>query len=309
MTNTTDLVLADHPNGLVPAQQPATPTATSLVEWAAELTAAGQLAVELCKTPFVPDHFRGKPADAAAAILTGFELGLSPMAALRAIFVIKGTPGMYAKSMVAVLQGHGHTVHIEDQSKDRAVVVGWRKDNPSMVYRTVWDRDRVVAAKLTANAKYQESPQQMYVARGQAEICRQVASDALHGIPYSVEELYDMPAAGESTFQRVTAAEITGVAPAAIEAGPTVEPDEPMMPGHRQRRMFALFKERGITDKEDMLQFIGAAIGRTIASRKEMTQADGEAVIAELELPPAAEPVRAELQVEVWPETAEVPAS
>lgn len=185
----------------------------SLVGWADEVQAAHMLATKLVVTSFVPDYFKNKPHEAAAAILTGHELGLSPLASLRSIFVIKGTPGMYAKAMVAVVQAQGHEVWVEEQSDDKVVVCGKRK-NSDHVYRTVWDRARVVKAKLTANSKYQETPQQMMVARGQAEICRQVAADALHGVPYAVEEIRDFAADERERAAedgRVTAAEILGV--------------------------------------------------------------------------------------------------
>jgi hypothetical protein len=180
------------PTAVAVTHTPAMPVmVASLGQWVAEATAAHTLARALVKTSFVPRHFRDKPEEAAAAILTGFELGMSPLASLRAIFLIGGTPGMYAKSMVAVAQSRGHKVWVEEQSDDRVVVCGSRKDDPEHVFRTVWDRARVVKAKLTGNSKYQENPQQMMTARGQAEISRQVAADALHGIPYSVEELED----------------------------------------------------------------------------------------------------------------------
>ncbi len=187
-----------------------TGTVASLAHWAGEARAAHALATSLCATNFVPRHFQGKPAEATAAILTGHELGLSPMASLRSIFIIGGTPGMYAKALVAVVQAQGHEVWVEEQSDERVVVCGKRK-NSEHVARVVWDRERVVKAKLTSNAKYNETPQQMMTARGFAEVCRQIAPDALLGIPYSVEELRDftpdeVPA--EPAVQRVTAAEI-----------------------------------------------------------------------------------------------------
>lgn len=170
------------------------PTAViaSLAHWAGEARAAHTLATSLCATSFVPEHFRNKPAEATAAILTGHELGLSPMASLRAIYVIKGTPGMYAKAMVAVVMNAGHDVWVEEQTDQRVIVCGQRKGSDH-VARTIWDTARVAKAKLGSNAKYAETPQQMMVARGQAEICRQIAPDALHGIPYAVEELRDFP--------------------------------------------------------------------------------------------------------------------
>lgn len=182
----------------------------TLAHWAGEARAAHALATSLCNTSFVPEHFRNKPAEATAAILTGHELGLSPMASLRAIFVIKGTPGMYANAMVAVVQAQGHEVWVEEQSDERVIVCGQRRGSEHIA-RTVWDRARVTKAKLTSNPKYGETPQQMMAARGRAEICRQIAPDALHGIPYSAEEIRDgdFPDAPEQpAYTPVTAADV-----------------------------------------------------------------------------------------------------
>lgn len=210
MTASTELATREQPtNALALAPNGALAT---LANWALELDAAYAIAGKLCQTSFVPQHFKGKPHEAAAAILTGNEIGLPPMASLRSIFMIGNTPGMYAKAMVAVVQSHGHKVWIEEQSDEKVVVCGWRKGDEEHVFRTVWDRARVVKAKLLSNNKYNETPQQMMVARGQAEISRQVAPDTLLGIPYSVEELRDFTpdeqAPAEPAVARVTADEI-----------------------------------------------------------------------------------------------------
>ncbi len=220
----TEIAVRTEQTAEVATQQPAlapTQTIATLAQWAGEARAAHMLATSLCKTAFVPSHFRDKPESAAAAILTGHELGLSPMASLRAIFVIGGTPGMYAKVMAAVVMAQGHEVWVKEQSDERVVVCGRRKGSEH-VAEVVWDRARVVKAKLTSNAKYAETPQQMMVARGTGEICRQIAPDALHGIPYTVEELRTMPAdevAEQGVTSRVTVAEIM----AAVEDEPVVD--------------------------------------------------------------------------------------
>lgn len=74
-----------NPAGEVATQTnlPASTGTIQLAEWAAELGAAHQLGIALCKTAFVPKDFMGKPEAAAAAILAGKSLGLDPMNALR----------------------------------------------------------------------------------------------------------------------------------------------------------------------------------------------------------------------------------
>lgn len=200
----------------------------TLAQWAGEARAAHTLATSLCNTSFVPDHFKGKPAEATAAILTGHELGLSPMAALRAIYVIKGTPGMYANAMRAVLQSRGHEIWVEEQDQDHAIVCG-RRAGSEHVIRVEWNADRVKTAELNSNPQYRKNPQNMYVARGTAEVCRQIASDALHGIPYAVEELDDdlvRTVAEQKPYrERVTVAEILGTTEATdTEAAEDTEP-------------------------------------------------------------------------------------
>lgn len=299
----TELALRNHTGNGV-AIMDTTPTMNSLAEWASEVRAAGEIADALCRTSFVPQHFRGKPAETVAAILTGYELGLSPMAAVRSIFIISGTPGMYAKAMVAVVQSRGHQVWIPEQSAERVVVRGRRKGEEH-VYETIWDRARVVTAKLTTNAKYQESPQQMMVARGQAEICRQVAADALHGIPYAVEELEDFPATPVQA--RITAAEILTEpetpAPApltspsdparhASERDQSAPPDsnvaaqgqaEPLITAAQQRRLHARLNETGRGEREIGLVYIAGVIDRPIESTKELTKREAGQVIDALD--------------------------
>lgn len=208
------------------ANRPPSGSITRLADWAAEARAANALATSLCQTSFVPQHFRGKPAEATAAILTGHEMGMSPMAALRAIYVIQGTPAMYAHAMRAVVQSHGHSIWEEEASPTRVVVRGHRKGEPDKVRESVWTMERAQKAGLLTNAHYQKNPQNMLTARATGEVCRLIASDALHGIPYAVEELDDREPirAVVEAGPRVTAAEILG-RPAEPEPTPVAAPE------------------------------------------------------------------------------------
>src|SRR5687767_7505856 len=80
-----------------------------LISWADTARAAHQMATSLCKTSFVPAHYRDKPDEGAAAILAGAELGIpGPLAALKAFHPINGTPTLSALSMRGIVQAHGH---------------------------------------------------------------------------------------------------------------------------------------------------------------------------------------------------------
>jgi hypothetical protein len=166
----------------------ADPTGGRLVAWASAATAAHQLATSLSRTSFVPRHFQGNPGDATAAIMFGDELGLSPIASLRSIYIISGTPSMYARSMVALVMAHGHQVWTES-STDREVIVCGQRKGSEHVERSSWTIDRARKAGYTNNKKYDSDPQAMLYAKAAGEIARKVAPDVLAGIPYSVEDL------------------------------------------------------------------------------------------------------------------------
>ncbi|MDI9887329.1 hypothetical protein QMZ92_23895 [Streptomyces sp. HNM0645] len=167
-----------------------TPTAgtTALMAWAQEADLAYQMAQKLAATSFVPQSLRGKPGDITAAILAGAELGLKPMATLKSIDVIQGTPALRAHAMRAVVQKQGHEIELVESTPERCVMRGRRKGSDT--WQTVeWTTQRAAQMKLTEKAEWKKQPQNMLVARATGELCRLIASDALHGMPYVSEEL------------------------------------------------------------------------------------------------------------------------
>jgi hypothetical protein len=145
------------------------------------LTAAHRIGSALCSTAFAPAHFKGKPEEAAAAILYGAELGFSPTQALRSIFIIGGTPGLYAKQMVALVLAHGHEVWTEEKTDAKVTVKGKRAGSPRH-HRDVDDGPRT-EGRLHEEPEVRHDPQAMLYARAAADVCRQVAPDALAGSP------------------------------------------------------------------------------------------------------------------------------
>jgi len=159
-----------------------------LGRWAQDARDAHLVATSLAKTAFVPKEMRGKPELVTAAILTGQEIGLEPMAALRSIDVIQGTPAMRAHALRGLVQSAGHEVWVEESTDTRAIVCGRRKGSEH-VQRSVWTIDRAKQLGLTSRDQWRKQPQAMLIARATAEACRLVASDVLLGMPYAVEEL------------------------------------------------------------------------------------------------------------------------
>ena len=174
---------------------------TDLAAWAGAMGDAMTLAKGLAGTAFVPSHFQGKPADTAVAIMKGAALGLDPVAALEAIYVISGKPALYARAMVALVLARGHEVWTEEADAATVTVRG-RRHGSSHVEESTWDVARVKAAGLDRNRQYAAHPEAMLYARAAADVCRRIAPDVLAGLSYGVEELQEPAVDAQATIQR-----------------------------------------------------------------------------------------------------------
>lgn len=210
------------PNLTPATEQPPMDRATALMEWANAARQAGLIADSLSRTSFVPASLRGKTADITAAILAGQELGLQPMATLRSMDVIQGTPALRAHAMRGLVQSHGHEVELVESTPQICVMRGRRK-GAERWQEVTWTVERARELGLLGKDQWKKQPQTMLIARATGEICRLVASDVLYAMPYASEEL-DGGFPGDVSVvvnrPRVTLAEITGAAsPLADESG------------------------------------------------------------------------------------------
>lgn len=226
-------------------------TVQRLTEWAESARAAYEVAEKLVRTSFVPAQFRDLPHEATAAILAGDEVGLSPMASLRAFDIIQGSAAPRAITHRAVVQSQGHSIWVVECTATRAIVRGQRAGE-SEIQESEWTIDRARQFGLTNKENYRKQPKAMLLARATSECSRLVAADALMGMPYSVEELtdgalpdLDAPGQGQAeppatpaqpgrrTAQRRTAQPRNGAASTTPPAEPPAseEPFGPPLPG------------------------------------------------------------------------------
>lgn len=162
-------------------------TVMSLAQWSQELDAAYHLAQSVCQTPFAPQHFRGKPEDAAVAMLFGRSLKMDPLIALKSIYLVHGTPALYAQAMYSIALREGHQierVHATEQS----VKFRCRRKGARDWQDVEWSIERARKAGYTKNNKYAENPVGMLTEKCKAEAAKLVAGDALSGMA-SVEEV------------------------------------------------------------------------------------------------------------------------
>jgi hypothetical protein len=290
-------------------------TMNDLATWCEMARGVAAVSESLARTSFVPDVFKGKPAEVAAAILAGAEVGMKPMAALRAIDVIQGKPAMGALAQRALVQAHGHEVWVVEATATRAVVEARRRGD-STAQRSVWTIERAQKMGLTGKANWKNQPQNMLVARATAEACRLVAADVLLGMPYSTEELAD----GDPTITALAGTADSGAARRTARRkplAPAPEPPEPALeepapaPTHdsaapepdmdapaavaavtdaQLRKMHAGFNDAGLTDRDARLRWVAALIGRDITTSSELTKAEASQVIDELETTQQDEP-------------------
>jgi hypothetical protein len=241
VSNEVDVIRDDGGLEVLPPARPPVQSAMAILRAHAEMMdTAYQLAKAMCSTQMVPDRFKGKAHDGAAAILYGAEIGLNPIQSLQRIVPIHGMPTMEARTMVALLQARGYKVKVKRDEQNRLMqsdesVTVWGRDLDGEEYESTWTIGRAVKARyvpqidektgkyrtnangnLIGNEKYLTDPQAMLKAKAQSEVCRDMAPEVLLGISYSREDLeseepFTAPAAASSNGQAgdaITAEEI-----------------------------------------------------------------------------------------------------
>lgn len=140
----------------------------------------------------VPDAFRGKEAEIFLGIAYGMELGFAPLAALRAVTVIKGRTGLYADAMVALVLQSGKADYFRcaNSSAESATYVSRRRGEKDEVSKTFTVADAKQAGLTGGGGNYGKYPTHMLEARAKSWLARDLYPDVLHGI-YSADELRD----------------------------------------------------------------------------------------------------------------------
>lgn len=190
------------------------PAASPLDGWIQVMADVAKLAEYISDTELVPDAVRRRPAAVAAIILTGREMGLPPMMALRHIHIVKGKPGMSAEIMRAQVLSAGHELDYIETSDTRCVVKGRRRGESEWLTVSF-----TVAQARTAKIDLGGYPEDKLVARATSRLCRRKFADCIAGIP-TVDEIEDEGAWAPAT-ELPTA---PPAPPAAIEApAPTAQ--------------------------------------------------------------------------------------
>lgn len=136
----------------------------------------------LSKSNLLPDALKGKSADVAFQIMTGAELGLSPMASIRGIHVIQGKPVISADTMVALCLGSGLCEYfMQTDATDTSVTYETKRKGAPRPQTCTWTLDMAKRAALHQKDNWRLHPRQMLASRAKAELARSAYPDVLAG--------------------------------------------------------------------------------------------------------------------------------
>lgn len=265
-----------------------------LGEWAQSADAAFGIAQRLVESSFVPASFKNKPVEAAAAILAGSEVGLSPMAALRSFDVIQGQAAPRAITLRAIVQSFGHEMILVESTATRCRMRGRRRGNEQWQDVT-WTIDRARDLALLGKDNWKKQPQAMLLARATSELARLIAADAILGIGYTAEEVEDgtdatvtappvaqeEPASGTRKMSRRKPVEAVEPEPVDVTDAEVIEdePQEPPITDAQMKALHASFNDHGITDRDERLAYCTEVTQRDLTSSKDLTKEEASRLI------------------------------
>ena len=157
--------------------------------WLAMASDVIKLANVIAPTEFVPAEYRDNPPAVAAAILSGRELGIGPMTALRHVQMVKGTPTLSAEYKRARVLAAGHEFDVLELNTQRCKVSGRRKGSNKPPLEILFTMEDAKIAGLLAPSRsgkpgaWQTRPRRMLFARAGSELCDFLFADVVNGLP------------------------------------------------------------------------------------------------------------------------------
>ena len=150
--------------------------------------------------------------EAAVILLTGRELGLSPMQSLRGIYVVNGSPVLSADLLVAVVRASGLCAswRTVESTADLCTIETLRRGEDKPARRT-WTMADAKRAGITGKQTWAQYPTAMLRHRCAADLAREVYPDVCLGL-YTPEEL-------EGVEVRPVAETVRVVQPQELDAG------------------------------------------------------------------------------------------
>lgn len=167
----------------------------------------------------IPKHCLGKPGKILATVMAGHELGVGPMASLRAFHVVEGKPTADYSFWVARLKAAGYKVEWPERSQERVTLKLTAPDGSTAT--ETWDKARAIVAGLwNGKDPWKKYPQTMLSARAVTSLGRAFAGEVMFGC-YETDEAEEIVQQAQATIRAEESA-ATSAQRAVVAAGGTV---------------------------------------------------------------------------------------
>lgn len=265
--------------------------ATTNVHAAASLPDRMEYARALSTSGLLPDAFRDKPANVLLAGEVAQALGMAPIIVINEMSVIGGKPSFSAKFMAALVRRAGHRLR-QSYTNGVARVVIVRSDDPDWEHAIEWDEAKARQHGYWGKSHWLKNPELMLKNRALSECVREACPEVLGGISYTPDEVADfapthqveqVPTAKTPTLAEAVASHKATHIQTPTSPSSPVEAEPDGMTDAQTRKLGALFREKGITERDLQLAWISDHLGRDVASRKELSKADASSVIDALD--------------------------
>ena len=158
-----------------------------------DLAEAREFSKLVASSALLPQSLRGRPEDVFVIVVSGHELGLSPMQAIRSISVIQGKPVLDAALMVALVKRQRDVCEyftMVESTPQRATYETKRAGEPAPT-RMTFTIEEAKAAGLANKDNWQKHTAAMLRARASSALARAVYPDLVLGV-YETDEGEEM---------------------------------------------------------------------------------------------------------------------
>jgi hypothetical protein len=175
-----------------------------------DIDQAYRLAQALAGSQMTPKAFNNDPNKILVGIIAGMEVGLAPFQALQSIAVINGNPSLWGDGALALIQGSGLLVDIEETDDGETATCRLvRKDRETPIIRSFSNAMAKQAGLLGKAGPWTQYQSRMRQMRARSWAMRDGFPDVLKGIGIA-EEVRDFPPEtyndGEPPAPRITRA-------------------------------------------------------------------------------------------------------
>lgn len=194
----------------------------------------------LSKASLIPDDLRGKPHDVLVAVLTGAELGISPMQAIREVYVVRGRPFIASLLRVAMVRQSPECLmwQLVESTAEKATFRTQRRGDLTPTTMTFTMKEAISAGLPKQNPKYNTDPALMLRRRCASRLIDEVYPDIVRGVGDRdlEEDVEEVRASAPATVRQLRHIPSTSAppspAPEVVEAqevtpAPAPPPEEP----------------------------------------------------------------------------------